>query len=35
MEDVIKKNRIDVYGADWCSDTRRAKALLNKNNINL
>lgn len=26
-------NKIDLYGADWCPDCRRAKSYLNENNI--
>jgi thioredoxin reductase (NADPH) len=26
-------NKIQLYGADWCPDCRRAKSYLNENNI--
>lgn len=30
---MTPSNQIIVYGTEWCGDTRRAKRILNENNI--
>lgn len=32
-DELVKKNTIKVYGADWCGDCRRARRFLTEHEI--